>query len=205
MTDTPGGPPDEPAAAAQGFDPTAGISFPPHRQAQTGPLHLPSQIGPALVSIDLFNRVPAPSEAELSWVEAAAGRVLSPGETAQLQRISKAYLASREGLPGPSSQELGWALEQLKALEAGQSPADPERLRDLLARFAHDVQSQLQAQIRQWLAQLPDPPAAPSQAERRWASQLKQAALAGQPPSAEDFHRYGLILAACLARGLELG
>jgi hypothetical protein len=205
MTDTPGGPPDEPAAAAQGFDPTAGISFPPQRPAPTGPLRLPSQIGPALVSLDLFNRVPAPSEAELSWVDAAAGRALSPDEAAQLQRISSAYLASREGLPGPSSQELGWVLAQLQAWEAGQAPSEPERLRDLLARFALELQSQLQAQLKDWLAQLPDPPAAPSQAERHWASQLKQAALAGRPPSAEDFHRYGLILAACLARGLDLG
>lgn len=152
--------------------------------------------GKASAWVDLFEREPPPSAADMAWAAEAAGRFeqLGPAERARYDAISQAFIASRQQLPAPTIAELAWVLELEARHQAGTEPNPDEnaRLWDISARFVLEQQ----AMIASAFAAIPAAPTPPSAEDLRWAQALQLAARQGQPPSPEDYQRFLAILKA---------
>ena len=157
------------------------------------------ETGSASAWIDLCERAPGPSQAELEWATEIADKLqdpaLEPAELERFQAIAAAFIASREDLPPPSSQELSWFQEREALYLAGQAPSHEEaaRLRDICARFLLAQARELYAQLQS----LPPATAPPTPQDQAWARTLHTKGLNGQVPNQADYRRYLQVLRAC--------
>ncbi|PKL77414.1 MAG: hypothetical protein CVV27_05525 [Candidatus Melainabacteria bacterium HGW-Melainabacteria-1] len=139
-------------------------------------VHPQSQsVGHAIVEVSLLADSPAePSQADQTWASALELKMQMQGyqpsseELARYQNICERYLASREGQPAPSTDELEWANTVQRKTRSGAQPSAEEllRFRDIVARQA--------LHIRKLMAKQPEPTAPASSADLRWAAEIQE-------------------------------
>jgi len=95
--------------------------------------------GEASLWIDLLERNCSPEADEIAWALAIAakwesGQIAEATDTDNYERITRAFLDSRQDLPAPTRTEIDWAIHK-QTQTGGISEPDQERLLDIKARI----------------------------------------------------------------------
>lgn len=129
-----------------------------------------------------------PSRAEQNWASTFETKLktnaYTPAELERYKDICARFMASREGKPSPSAEELNWAngIQRLAIANKPISEDDMAKFRDISARQA--------LHVRDMTARQPEPTAGPTLDDLRWAVDLNEKVQKGYMPSDSDQMRF---------------